>query len=270
MITVKIEGLQATMASLTGQQKQVRYAASRALNGVAKRIVAEERGEIGRVFKGPTPRTQNAVKVFSGATRDRLEVVVGVDDGGGSYRQQNFRAQGKKGTITPAQYLLAQIVGGHRVPKRFERALQIIGAMDGGDYAVFAKRSEALDSYGNISGSKLNQIITFFRKTKAEGYGGKMSSARKMKMMKGELKGMKWGMAYFRGGRDAGLPDGIWERHYPNGTAGKSFIRPILIYVRAPSYRAIFKFRAVAERVVAKEWRGEFDRALDAALRTAR
>ena len=267
MITVKIEGLDATLANLAGMQKQVRYAASRALNDVAKQVVDEEHREISRIFDKPTPRTLNAVKVFSGAKRDALEVVIGVDDGMG---RKTFSARGKKGTVTPSKYLLAQIIGGQRAPKRFENALMAINAMDRGDSAIFAKRSEALDAYGNISGAKLNQIITFFRKTKVDGYGGKMSSARKMKMMKGELKGMKWGMAYFRGGAAVGLPDGIWERHYPNGTAGKSFIRPILIYVRGTSYRSIFHFRQIAERVVATAWRPTFDSALESALRTAK
>lgn len=267
MITVKVEGLQATLANINGMSKQVRYAASRALNDVAKRVVEEERKEVSRVFDRPTPRTLNAVKVFSGAKRDALEVVIGIDDGMG---RKTFSARGKKGTVTPSKYLLAQIIGGQRAPKRFEKALMAVGAMDRGDSAIFAKRSEALDAYGNISGAKLNQIITYFRKTKVDGYGGKMSGTRKEKMRKGELKGMRWGMAYFRGGAAAGLPDGIWERHYPNGTAGKSFIRPILIYVRGTSYRSVFHFRPIAERIVAKEWGRTFNFALDAAIRSAK
>lgn len=259
--------MQALQAHIAGLGKQVRYAASRALNETAKKVVEEEVRELSRIFDRPTPRTLRAVKVFSGAKRDSLEVVIGVDDGVG---RKTYSARGKKGTITPSQYLLAQIVGGERAPKRFEKALQAIGAMDRGEAAVFAKRSEALDSYGNISGAKLNQIITFFRKTKVDGYGGKMSSARKMKMMKGELKGMKWGMTYFRGGGDTGLPDGIWERHYPNGTAAKSFIRPILVYVKQASYRPRFHFRQIAKRTVAREWQRQFDAALDAALKTAK
>jgi len=267
MIKVEIQGLQATMAWLAGHEKQVRYAASRALNDVAKSVVTAERQHVASIFKGPTPRTLNAVKVFSGAKRDNLEVVIGVDDGVG---RKEFKAMGKKGTITPAKYLLAQIMGGQRAPKRFEKALISIGAMDPGDSAVFAKRSEALDAYGNLSGAHLTQIISYFRTVKAEGYGGMMSKARKMKMMKGQLKGMKWGKAYFRGGGKTGLPDGIWERHYPNGTAEKSFIRPILIYVRGTSYRPVFKFKEVASGVIAREWKQKFDSALAAALRSAK
>ena len=244
------------------------YAARRAINETAKKVVEEERREIASAFKGPTPRTLNSVKVFSGAKKDGpLEVVVGIDDGGGN---RPFSARGKKGTIPPSKYLLAQIVGGTRAPKRFEKALIAIGAMNQGDSAIFAKRSEALDAYGNISGAKLNQIITYFRTVKVDGYGGRMSKSRKMKMMRGELKGMRWGMSYFRGGLGTGLPDGIWERHYPSGTAGKSFIRPILIYVRGTSYTIKFRFREIAERVVEREWPRQFDQAIKFALRTAR
>lgn len=266
-ITVDVRGLDAVRAALQGKSKQIAFAASRALNETAKKVVDEESKAIASIFKGPTPRTLRAVKVFKGAKRDNLEAIVGIDDGAG---RSTYRAMGKKGTIVPAQYLLAQITGGQRAPKRFEKALIAIGAMPAGKYAVFAKRSEALDAYGNLSGSKINQIITYFRTVKVDGYGGKMSNARKMKMMKGELKGMKWGMSYFRGGRDTGLPDGIWERHYPNGTAGKSFIRPIMIYVDAPAYRGIFKFHEIASGVVAREWSKQFSTALEMAMRTAR
>lgn len=266
-ITVETNGFKAQFARLAGMQKQVTFAASRALNEVAKKVVIEENKAISSIFKGPTPRTQNAVKVFKGAKKDSLEVVVGIDDGAG---RSSIKSMGKKGTIYPAKYLLAQVVGGIRAEKRFEKALISIGAMPTGKYAVFAKRSNALDQYGNLSGAKLNQIITYFRKTKVDGYGGKMTDARKTKMMKGQLKGMKWGMAYFRGGKDVGLPDGIWERHYPNGTAGKSFIRPILIYVDPPNYRAIFKFSEIATSVVDREWKNDFNKALDMALSTVK
>lgn len=266
-ITVEVKGIKAALANLAGMQKQVAFAASRALNEVAKKVVAEENRTVASIFKGPTPRTLRAVKVFKGAKKDNLEVIVGIDNGGGN---RSYQQMGKKGTVTPAQYLLAQVIGGKRADKRFEKALVAIGAMPSGKSAVFAKRSNALDQYGNLSGAKLNQIIAYFRQYKAEGYGGKTTDARKMKMMKGQLKGMKWGMAYFRGGHGTGLPDGIWERHYPNGMAAKSFIRPILIYVDSTSYRGIFKFSEIAKGVVDREWQSEFNKALDMALSTAR
>ncbi len=265
-ISVEIKGATALRLVANGA-KQIPFAVSRAINEVAKKVVEAESKHIASVFKGPTHRTLNAVKVFKGATKDRLEAEVGIDDGLG---RKTVKSMGKKGTVPPAKYLLPQIEGGPRVPKRFELALQAIGAMPKGMQAVFAQRSNALDQHGNLSGAKIVQIISYFRTTKAEGYGGKMTKARKEKMAKGELKGMKWGVAYFRGGKQAGLPDGIWERHYPNGMAGKSFIRPILIYIEGSNYDPRFLFHEVAKQSIDSEWQPAFDKWARIALETAR
>lgn len=266
-IGVKVEGLEAVRARLNGMARQIPFAAKQAVNEVARKVVQEENAEISRVFKGPVPRTANATKLFKGATKEDMSAIVGIDDGGGNRKGARLPS---KGVISPAKYLLPQIIGGTRVQKRFERALQSIGAMPPGAAAVYAKRSNALDQYGNLPGPKIVQIISYFRHTKAEGYGGKMSDRSKENLMQGRRKGMKWGMAYFRGGKGTGLPDGIWERHYPNGTAEKSFIRPILIYVSGVSYQRRFMFAEIAERVVAKEWQPALRKHLNIAISTAR
>lgn len=266
-IDVKVSGLNAIKAAIDGKHKQVLYAASRAINDVAKSVAKKENEEIGRIFKGPTPRTAKATKVFKLSRKDDLEAVVGLDNGGGN---RGPISRQRKSTIFPAEYLLAQIYGGQRATKRFEAALINLGLMPSGMQAVFAKRSNALNQYGNLPSSKIVQIISYLRETKGEGYGGKMTKARKDKMMRGELKGMKWGMVYFRGGAKTGLADGIWERHYPNGTSGKSFIRPILIYISPANYRRLFRFDEIGQETVAREWGPSFNRWLSQALATAR
>lgn len=266
-IEVKVDGLKAIKAAIENKHKQVLYAASRAINDVAKSVAAKENQEIGRIFKSPVPRTANATKVFKYSRKDDLEAVVGLDNGGGN---RGGVARQRKSTIFPADYLLAQIVGGKRANKRFENALIQLGLMNSGMQAVFAKRSGYLDAYGNLPSSKIVQIISYLRQTKGEGYGGKMTDARKRKMMNGELKGMRWGIAYFRGGRGTGVPDGIWERNYANGTAGKSFIRPILIYISPANYKRLFRFEEIAHDTVSREWSPSFSRWLSSALATAK
>lgn len=266
-IKVEINGLAALKANLSGQAKQVAFAASKALNAMGKGLAKRENDEIKRLFKNPVPRTENATKVFKAARKDDLEVVVGLDDGGGKNRMS---ARGFKGTIFPAKYLAAQIAGGTRVQKRFERALIKAGVMPEGMSAVFAKRSNALDQYGNLPASKIVQILAWFQAFPEQGYKMNMKDRSKQSMMKGKRKGMAHGVVYFRGGKAAGLPDGIWERHYPNGTAGKSFIRPILIYVRSATYQARFHFESIAREFVTANWQREFNQALRDALATAK
>lgn len=270
-IDVKVSGLNAIKAAIEGRHKQVLYAASRAINDVAKSVAKKENEEIGRIFKNPTPRTVKATKVFKFSRKDDLEAVVGLDNGGGN---RGPVSRQRKATVFPADYLLAQITGGQRATKRFEAALISLGLMPSGMQAVFATRSGALNQYGNLPSAKIVQIMSYLRETKGEGYGGKMTNARKQKMLRGELKGMKWGMSYFRGGKqgriNTGLPDGIWERHYPNGPAGKSFIRPILIYISPANYRRLFRFEEIANATVSREWNPSFNRWLSQALATAR
>lgn len=270
-ITVKIEG------SLSGfsakAEKQVKFAAAKALNATAKRVVEEENKELGRILDRPLPKTLRAVEVASYARAPgNLEAVVALRGTQGVGARESM-AQGSKGTIQPNRYLIAHIVGGQRVNKRFENALIKVGAMPSGMQAVFAKRSNALDAYGNLTGGKIQQILAWFQAFPPDrGFKANMTSKSKDSLMKGKRKGMKWGMVYFRGGRDVGLPDGIWERHYPNGTAEKSFIRPILIYVTPGQYRkkVRFNFHAVAKLTVNKEWATQFDAAFKNAMATAK
>jgi len=266
MLTIKLEGLKSLEQNLRNIEKETRKATRLAINTTAKKIADEANAEISRVFDRPTPRTAKAVKVWQHARYDNdLTAIVNVDDGGGKNR---MNARGFKGTIFPAQYLAAQVFGGTRVLKRYELALQKKGLMPSGMFAVFAKRSNALDQYGNLPASKIVQILQYFEAFPEQGYRTNMKAKSKADMAaaKGRYKKLKWGFAYFRGGRGTGLPDGIWERHYPQGQSGKSFIRPVLIYVRTSSYGVRFKFFDIGKRVIDQTFKAEFNRELSRLL----
>ncbi|MBS1188923.1 MAG: hypothetical protein H6R10_715 [Rhodocyclaceae bacterium] len=272
MVTISVTSDVSAVARRISERhkRQVPFAASRALNVLAGKVASRENSEIVSIFDRPTPRTVKAVKVFKGATKGDLSVVIGVDDG--FRRTAADAALGTKGknAVPPSAYLLAQIIGGHRVPKRFELALQRVGAMPPGKMAVFAKRSNALDAYGNITQAKIVQILSWFQAFPESGYRANMKDRTKQSLMKGQRKGMQHGFAYFSGGGKTDLPDGIWERHFPNGTAGKSFVRPILIFIDPAQYRARFKFQEIGAQVVAREWSPAFAAALADAVRTAK
>lgn len=271
-ISVDIKGLDAVKAKLTNIQRQARYAARSAINEVAKKVVEEESKALSQFFDRPTPATRNAVKLFKGARANDLEAVVGVYDGKKAY-QAAAAAGFWKGGLPPAKWLAAEIAGGQRAPKRFERALVSAGIMPAGKIAIFAKRSNALDQYGNLPANKIRQILSWFQAFQEQGRGWRMNMKDKTKQnfMKGKRKGLAYGFAYFRGGRDTGLPDGIWERHYPNGTAGKSFVRPILLFVSAGrGYSRTFPFYDIAKRTVDMHWRKAWGRALAYEIATAK
>lgn len=268
MIKCEFVGLTPMKSFLSGIERQVPFAMSRAINSIAKGVVKAENEELSRAFDKPTPRTKNATKLMQFAKKTKLEAIVGIDDGGGNNR---MNARGFKGTIFPNKYLSAQIYGGARAPKRFEKALIAAGVMPAGMFAVFAKRSNALDQHGNIPASKIVQILSWFQAfPEGQGYRANMKKKTKANLAAGKRKGLKWGFAYFRGGKAVGLPDGIWERHYPNGQAGKSFIRPILIYVRSATYQVKFPFERIAQKHFDANWEKEADAALRYALATAK
>ncbi|AMO36529.1 hypothetical protein [Thauera humireducens] len=271
-------------------RRQVPFATSRAINETAKIVAKEGNAVLASVFDSPLPRTATAVKVFQGATKERLFAVVNVYDGNRGFAADDPRATSAgKGSIFPNRYLSAQIEGGQRANKRFENALIKAQIMPPGMQAVFAKRSGYLDPFGNLPGAKINQILSWFNAFddgKGKGYRSNMTDKTRTAATMGRKnrrtgdtsfgKGRKYGFAYFvsRGERFGGLgmrlPPGIWERNYPNGPAGKSFIKPVLLFVRPGNYRRRFDFYGLMQRSIEKNLPEQLEKAMAMALRTAR
>lgn len=240
MITIAVsDNLKDVMAGLDDvARRQVPFATSRAINETAKIIAKDGNKLVASVFERPLPRTASAVKVFQGATKERLSAVVNVYDGQRGFAPDDPRAlSAGKGSVFPNRYLSAQIEGGRRANKRFENALIKAGVMPQGMQAVFAKRSGYLDQYGNLSGARINQILSWFKAfPEGQGYRSNMTDRSRTNAMLGRKnkrtgetsfgKGRRYGFSYFvsRGERSGGLqmrlPEGVWERNYPNGPAG--------------------------------------------------
>jgi len=268
-VTSHTIGFEAVAQRLASMQRQIPFAMARSINKLATLIAEEENKEIARVFDRPNPRTLRAVKVFKGAKKNDLEAIVNVDNGlRGSAQAAAMGTTGK--SVPPSKYLHAQIVGGQRVIKRYERALQRAGVMPSGVYGVFCRRSNALDQYGNLQGSKIVQILSWFQAYPDNGYRINMTKKTKMRLMQGKRKGLRYGFGYFRGGRRTGLPDGIWERHYPNGLSGKSFIRPIILYVKSANYGERFDFYGIADRTLKRNMGWVIDEVIATTIKTAR
>lgn len=241
--------------------KQVRYASMRAVNNTAFAARKSARDLIAGSLDRPMSKTVNLPQVTRRATRDDPSAVIALD-----YR----RFTGSTGYLTP------QIMGGRRVAKAFERRLQAVGILPKGWYAVYAKRSGSLDRYGNLTGAKIRQILSWLQAFKEAGHTNNMSRATKDQFRAGKRPFQKWGMVYFVstgqrfGGLGMRLPRGIWERHYPQGQAGKSFIRPVLLFVQDVQYQARLDYVGTIERTVSDMLERELDRELTRSLRTAR
>lgn len=257
------------------------FATRRTLNRLARECASEGNLEIMRVIDKPLARTMSAVKVFQGATRERPFAVVNVHDGEKGYAIDDPRAlAGSKGSIFPNRYLAAQIEGGPRVTKRFESALIKRGVMPPGMQAIYARRSGYLDQFGNLSGARIVQILAYFQAFPEQGYRANLNGAGRDRLMIGRRnrrtgersfgKGRKFGFSYFVSNGSDGLHPGVWERNYPNGIDGKTFIKPVLLFIKPASYRVRFDFYRVMERTIERELIPTFREEMAKALASAR
>ena len=243
-------------------QKQARFATSRALNITANAYRDEVRQELRRVFDRVTPYIVNTFKVRRYSTRELLEVDIGPTYIGG------------KGA-DPEKVLEAQILGGPRRLKASERALQRVGILPAGYYTV-PGQAAPLDAFGNIRGSFLVQLISYFQAFSEQGYKANMTAKRKAALAKRgvsergfkTINGVEYFVAYgrLRGGQTRHLHPGIWSRSGIHG----SNVKPVLMFVKPPMYKPRLNVTPVAERVVQRVFPPAFERAFEDALRTAR
>jgi len=195
-----------------------------------------------RVFDRPTPFTLNSL-YLRGATPARLEARVW-------FKDLRFREH----------YLVPQVHGGDRPLKRFEKYLQRNGWMPAGMYAVPGERAD-LDAYGNMSRGQIVKILSALRALPETGYLANRSTASAARRAKSKRR--KALTNYFVGSPNPGAPAGVWER------VGLKGLRPILIFVRAPRYRARFYFYVIANRVAQREFPALMERALQRAASSA-
>lgn len=247
MINIKLEGIENVQRMLSNASKQVSFAASVAINSTAKQIEAEQRKAMGSTFDRPKPATVKATYVER-STKQNLNAVVGIKD----------MSRG----VPAAEYLHPNVQGGSRAYKRSEYMLNRAGILPNGMYTVPGKGAK-LDAYGNMSRGQINQILSYFRT-----FGNSSLNTARMNMTAKRRTGMaKRRTDYFVvpvADRKTKLYPGIWQR------MGDDAITPVLMFVSKPTYRAIYNFGEIAEKVVRRTFQAEFDKALVMALRTAK
>lgn len=231
-------------------KKQVTFATRVALTRTAQLASAKLKHEIRDIFRSPTPYTLSSLFVRP-ATKSNLSAEVKLKD---------FAAK-----ATPAAtYLAPQIKGGTRPMKRFERAMQSVGALPPG-YRIVPGKGAKLDSYGNMNRGQIVQILAYFRSFPEAGYKANMTAQGRAKMAMGTKK--KPGFRYFVGRPGDRMPLGVYQSMRGGGPGS---LKPVMVFVRYASYHKIFDFEYVVEKTVEKEFAGQFARAYVEALRTAR
>lgn len=205
-------------------------ATAKALTFTAQDVQAAEKTEMVKVFDRPTPFTLNSL-YLQGATPGRLTARVW-------FKDLRFKAH----------YLVPQVEGGDRPLKRFEKFLQAKGLLPVGMYAVPGERAD-LDAYGNMSRGQLVKILSALQALPETGYLANRSQ-RSAKRRRKHLTD------YYVGRPNPSSPLGVWER------IGKTGLRPVLIFVKAPRYKKRFNFYGVAVDVSNARFPVHLDRAL--------
>lgn len=250
MIKLEIQGMAEVQRQLSDLGRQMPFAASRGLNLIGERIKAQQIHEMRDIFDRPTPYTLSALRLKP-ATKSRLVAEV-------AFKNEATKA------IAADKFLAAQVAGGERRMKRFERALQAVGALPAGYRAVPGSAAE-IDAYGNMKPSQIVQILAWFRAFPETGYRANMTDKGRSRLAKGSKKKGTLGHAYFAGKIKG--QEGIWKRiRFSSGSA----VKPVLIFVRSTRYEAIYDFDYVAKLTFEREGEALMRQAIAEAIRTAR
>lgn len=265
MITVSFDVAKKLGELSARVHKQATYAAMRALNQAGYDSKQETENKIGQVFDRPTPWIRKSVR-YTKAKRDKLEVKV------------DFDRWGNKSGVTAENVLRAEVHGGTRKGKKFERALIAVGAMPPGHVAV-PGQGVRLDAYGNVPSKTIVEILSYFRAFPEAGYRANSTAKTRATKWKGSAaKGVR-GHAYFAiGAKDAsGLPAGIWRKKNFNASeAGRvghlahGGAQAMLIFVKSAKYRKRLDFYAFASRTAHESFNRNFPVMFAQAMSTAK
>lgn len=292
MLTVRVDldRLKAQMNDL--QREQVPYAASLALTGVAGHAQSATVEQIRSKLHMPTRYTLDALFIKP-ATKARLESMVFVKDGKGARRYVDSRFP-SLGAQFVAEGLNAQktighlFSGGSREWKGVELRFKERGILPRG-MAMVPGAGCPLDANGNIAKDFLMQLLAYFEAfrdpkqnmgagRRAE-YLGQKTKYAQFKTPGATINGIEYfvsrgpgqwfGGGSWKRGRSQHLAAGVWQR-VRHGSGGRSFVRPVLMFVRQPSgYRRYFDLEQIAQAALAQHWQAEWERGFEIAMRTA-
>lgn len=265
MLTIQVTGLKEAMASIQDlSQRRIKAAVATAMTRTAVKTRDVLKAELQRSIDKPTPYTVRAIK-YSAATADRLVAAVGFDVAAIQDIYGNVVRYADLGPgETPAgKYMRWVINGGSRTQKRFEKALQAVGALPSGWRAVPGSRAK-LNAYGNQSIGEIRQILSWFDAAEqVAGSTQNMGQAGRDKRRKGTKKTAGFEYVYIPPGRKGLKQPGIYRR---TKFAMGSRIEPVVIFIKSASYSRRFDFYGITQREIERNLRPEFDKAIAASI----
>lgn len=254
-ITIKgVERVKAQLEALSGAQ--LREASAKALNDTGYQVRRDMQREMAQRFDRPTPFILRSPRVFE-ATPDKLQVSIAP-----TYQSQFGTAGGKIG-VDPQQVLQAQEFGGQRRDKRSEVALRRAGILPNGYQLAIPDKKwggpfpGSEDGYGNLKGSFLVQLISYFQAFGEQGYRANMTDRTRANLARGgtaarlaKVAGPQLGRRYIvsygkmRGGarttrkgepdmRASNLAPGIWA---VLGSTG-AVVKAVVLFVPKGKYK---------------------------------
>lgn len=253
---VKVDGFDRVRRTVDAMGKQAAYAASRALNTTAFEVMREGRRKIESTLDKPTRWTVTSWYVRKKATKRELVATVGWSD---------YLANKQSNA---ADYYLAQhFFGGTRHYKAFENKLRRAGVLPDGLNAVPGRAAEEMgmmDGRGNMKAGVIVAILSALQALSGPGHSGNASGRKRQSANKRAAR-----QVYWAGKPGPNTPMGIWalDESFRNG---RGRLRPVMIFVRRAIYRKRLDLKAISDAVVARTFDREFDKELDAAMRTAR
>ena len=226
-----IKGLPEVLAAMKDfSERRLAAALATALTRTAGDARKALQAALPQVFDRPTPYTLNSLYTRS-ATAAKLAASVYFKD-----------ESAASNAGTPAtKYLLPHVDGAKRRTKRFEVALQAIGALPPGWLTVPAAGAR-LDGYGSISAGQIIQILSQLRITMVSGFSRNMSfDARKQITAQRKAGGRFYVVKPGQGGQAPGI--------YQRELFGRN-VTPVVIFVRTAAYRRRFDFWGIGQAAV--------------------
>lgn len=201
------------------QKKHLPRAQVEAADRTGRYVHGALRSEMQTVFDRPTLWALNGLR-YRRPSANRAEVSIWLEEFGG------------KG-IPAAAFLAAEIEGGARKPKRFEKALQAKGLMPQGWFAV-PGRQAPLDAHGNVPGPFIVRMLSDLQAFGEQGYRANRRGVR---------RGARRTNYFFVPRKGSHLKPGVYW-HMPGGMIGCVFR-----FVSKVNYPKRFDFYGVGRRV---------------------
>lgn len=220
---IKVEGLESVLDARRALGQLADLAPpvlADALNHTAYQARQALHAEMSSVFDKPTPWTLKSIKVFL-AKPNSLEAALWIDD----YRVSK--------DVAPDRWLKAEVFGGPREAKNFEKQLRRQKILPAGLFAVPAAGAR-IDQYGNMSRGQLTQILSGLA-----AWNGYSSSANATDSKRSLKKGNAKAFFVMRRGK---TPIGIAERR------DKDLVM-VIAFVKQPHYRTRLDFHGIVGRV---------------------